>query len=116
MRIRVLAGLLGAGEIVLHRPIKILVALLALMLVVSEAQADTPENCGTIVIPTGLGVSSGADITSFNPLLVNSLYNQQAAGLMYLGLIWVNGNTGQIDWHAAWLRRSPRRIMARPMM
>jgi peptide/nickel transport system substrate-binding protein len=76
----------------------VLTGLLALVLVAQTARADAPENCGTIVIPTGLGVSSGADITSFNPLLVNSLYNQQAAGLMYLGLIWVNGNTGQIDW------------------
>jgi peptide/nickel transport system substrate-binding protein len=76
----------------------VLAGLLALVLVAQTARADAPENCGTIVIPTGLGVSSGADITSFNPLLVNSLYNQQAAGLMYLGLIWVNGNTGQIDW------------------
>ena len=76
----------------------VLAGWLALMLVAQAARADAPQNCGTIVIPTGLGVSSGADITSFNPLLVNSLYNQQAAGLMYLGLIWVNGNTGQIDW------------------
>src|ERR1700692_4408477 len=98
MRICVLAGLVGAGEIGLRRATGILVVVLALMLVAPAAQADAPENCGTIVIPTGLGVSSGADITSFNPLLVNSLYNQQAAGLMYLGLIWINGNTGQIDW------------------
>ncbi len=78
--------------------VRFLAVLLALMLVAQAARADAPRNCGTIVIPTGIGVSSGADITSFNPLLVNSLYNQQAAGLMYLGLIWVNGNTGQIDW------------------
>ncbi|MDE8346290.1 MAG: peptide ABC transporter substrate-binding protein [Acidocella sp.] len=54
--------------------------------------------CGTIVVPTGIGVSSSADVTSFNPLLVNSLYNQQAAELMYLNLFWLNGNTEQIDW------------------
>jgi len=43
-------------------------------------------------------VASSADITSFNPLLVDSAYNQEAASLMYLGLIWINGNTEQIDW------------------
>jgi len=57
-----------------------------------------PGDCGTIVIPTGIGVASGADITSLNPLLVNSLYNQTAASLMFQPLIWINGNTGQIDW------------------
>ncbi len=57
-----------------------------------------PGDCGTIVIPTGIGVASGADITSLNPLLVTSLYNQTAASLMFQPLIWINGNTGQIDW------------------
>ena len=56
------------------------------------------QNCGTIVIPPGVGVSSSADVTSLNPLMVTSLYNQQAAGLMYLNLFWINGSTGQIDW------------------
>ena len=61
------------------------------------AAAPTP-NCGTIVVPTGVGVGNGADITSMNPLLVTSLYNQQAASLLYQGLIWLNAGTGQIDW------------------
>jgi peptide/nickel transport system substrate-binding protein len=71
--------------------------LLLLGFLASPAHA-APGDCGTIVVPTGIGVSSSADVTSFNPLLVNSLYNQQAAELMYLNLFWLNGNTEQIDW------------------
>jgi peptide/nickel transport system substrate-binding protein len=55
-------------------------------------------DCGTIVLPTGIGISSGADITSFNPLLADSLYNAGAAYMMYQSLIWINGKTEQIDW------------------
>jgi peptide/nickel transport system substrate-binding protein len=60
--------------------------------------AETPGDCGTIVIPTGLGVTSSADVTSLNPLLGDSLYNIQAASFMYLGLIWIDGADNQIDW------------------
>lgn len=62
------------------------------------ARAAGSGNCGTVILPTGIGASSGADITGFNPLLVNSLYNAEAAGMMFRGLFWVNGNTLQIDW------------------
>ncbi|MBB5373839.1 ABC transporter substrate-binding protein [Acidocella aromatica] len=70
---------------------------LACGLACSAAPAAAQE-CGTIVIPTGIGISGGADITSFNPLLANSLYNTAAAGMMFQGLIWVSGRTLQIDW------------------
>ena len=73
-------------------------AVLAWTMVVCPVFAETPGNCGTIVIPTGLGVTSSADVTSLNPLLGNSLYNVQAASLMYLGLIWIDGADNQIDW------------------
>jgi peptide/nickel transport system substrate-binding protein len=56
------------------------------------------QDCGTIVVPTGIGVGNGADITSMNPLLSSSLYNQQAASLLYQSLIWLNASTGTIDW------------------
>ena len=79
----------------MHRKLKAL--LLAATLLASPAAA-APGDCGTIVIPTGLGASAGADITSLNPLLVTSLYNQQAAGMMFQPLVWINGNTEQIDW------------------
>jgi peptide/nickel transport system substrate-binding protein len=70
---------------------------LLLALLAAPAFADQKGDCGTIVLPTGIGTTSGADITSLNPLLVDSLYNQQAAGMMYMSLIWVN-RFAQIDW------------------
>jgi peptide/nickel transport system substrate-binding protein len=48
------------------------------------------QDCGSIVIPPGLGIGPGADVTSFNPLLSSSLYNQQAANLIFEQLFWVN--------------------------
>jgi peptide/nickel transport system substrate-binding protein len=71
---------------------------LSLLLALLGLPAFAGNNCGTIVVPSGVGISSSADITSFNPLLVTSEYNQQAANLMYLGLIWIDGATQQIDW------------------
>jgi peptide/nickel transport system substrate-binding protein len=47
-------------------------------------------NCGTIIIPPGIGIGAGADVTSFNPHLVQSLYNQEAADLLFMQLIWIN--------------------------
>ncbi len=48
------------------------------------------QDCGSIVIPPGLGIGPGADVTSLNPLLTSSLYNQEAAGLIFESLLWVN--------------------------
>ena len=48
------------------------------------------QDCGSIVIPPGLGMGAGADVTSLNPLLTSSLYNQEAAGLIFEPLLWVN--------------------------
>jgi len=50
-----------------------------------------PGDCGTLVIP------ASADVTSFSPLLGDSLANGQASQLMYAGLLWISA-TGQIDW------------------
>ncbi len=61
------------------------------------ANAADPKDCGTIVLPTGLGVSSSADITSMNPLLGTSEYNAEIGNLMYQSLIWIN-RFQQIDW------------------
>ncbi|OYV32696.1 MAG: hypothetical protein B7Z81_12395, partial [Acidocella sp. 20-61-6] len=68
------------------------------LLLAPFAQAAGAENCGTVVIPPGLGVSSSADITAFNPLMVDSEYNAEAAGLMYQPLLWVSGRDDKIDW------------------
>ncbi len=63
----------------------------------TSAQADQKGNCGTIVLPTGLGAAPSADITSLNPMLVTSLYNVEAAGLLFEGLIWI-GRDAKIDY------------------
>ncbi len=56
------------------------------------AQAAVPanaQNCGTIIIPPGIGAGTGADITSFNPMLATSLYNAEAAELLFMQLVWI---------------------------
>ena len=57
------------------------------------AMAGTPamaDDCGTIIVPPGIGEGPGADVTSFNPLLVQSLYNVEAADLIFGQLLWIN--------------------------
>ncbi len=71
--------------------------LLAALAIPALARAGGEDSCGTIVIPTGVGVSTSADVTSFNPVLVNSEYNQEAASFLYAQLIWIDGDK-QIDW------------------
>jgi len=72
-------------------------ALLAMTLLATPAFADQKGDCGTIVVPTGIGVGTGADVTSMNPLLVDSSYNAEMANMMYQELIWIN-RFDQIDW------------------
>lgn len=82
--------------------------LIGLLLATSPAHA-APGDCGTVIIPTGLGVSSSADITSLNPLLGMSEYNAEIGNLMFPGLIWIN-RFQQIDWSrslAAGITASP---------
>ena len=75
----------------------------ALFLSAAPAFAQTPAlpqepgDCGTIIIPPGLGIGPGADITSFNPLFITSAYNAEAAGLMFESLLWINRDH-QINW------------------
>ncbi len=61
------------------------------------APENDPQNCGTIVIPPGLGIGPGADVTSFNVLFVDSEYNAEAIDLMFEQLIWIN-RFHQIDY------------------
>jgi peptide/nickel transport system substrate-binding protein len=77
------------------------------ILAASPAWADQ-KNCGTIVIPPGIGIGPGSDVTSFNPLLVDSLYNQEAADLMFVPLIWIN------RWHEIDYSRSIARAVTTP--
>jgi len=64
--------------------------LILALLLANPAAGVGAENCGTIIIPPGIGAGTGADVTSLNPQLVQSLYNQEAANLMFMQLIWVN--------------------------
>ncbi len=52
--------------------------------------------CGTLVIPNAIGVDDPSAVTSLNPLIGNSTYNQQSALLLYRPLIWI-GQNGQPD-------------------
>jgi len=70
--------------------LRILAALALALISATPAHAADPENCGTIVIPPGVGLGPGADITSFNPDLITSAYNGEAAGLIFMPLIWIN--------------------------
>jgi peptide/nickel transport system substrate-binding protein len=77
------------------RMLKLLVTIMAALLAAPTHAAD--GDCGTIVVPPGIGVGPGADVTSFNPLFVDSLYNLQASVLMFEQLVWVN-RYHQVDW------------------
>jgi peptide/nickel transport system substrate-binding protein len=58
--------------------------------VCAASAAVDPQNCGTIIVPPGIGIGPGSDVTSFNPLLVDSLYDQEAADLLFMPLLWIN--------------------------
>jgi peptide/nickel transport system substrate-binding protein len=79
------------------RCLGLLAFILACPLLGRQALAGDPEGCGTVVVPTGIGIGPSADITSLNPLFVDSIYNEQAAWLLYPALVWVN-RFHQIDW------------------
>jgi peptide/nickel transport system substrate-binding protein len=57
-----------------------------------------PAACGTVIVPPGIGTGAPpASVNSLNPFLINSLYDGEAASLLYKGLIWVNRDH-KIDW------------------
>ena len=64
----------------------------------TPACADQRGDCGTIVLPTGIGESSAADITSFNPVFAGTAYNGEASLLLFPNLLWIN-LYAQIDWY-----------------
>jgi len=64
-------------------------AALALLLT-APAFAETKGDCGTLVLPRD-------DIAGFNPEFATSLYEAQAASLMFQQLVWVN-RYYKIDW------------------
>lgn len=82
----------------MHGAVKAIFAMTVMLVATAPAIAAEPGDCGTIILPTGIGIGTGDDITNFNPLLSDSLYNQEASGLMFQPLLWVDGNSLQIDW------------------
>jgi peptide/nickel transport system substrate-binding protein len=76
----------GSLTLMLIRAVPLIFALL----LANPAAGAGTKDCGTIIIPPGIGAGTGADVTSLNPQLVQSLYNQEAADLMFMQLIWVN--------------------------
>jgi peptide/nickel transport system substrate-binding protein len=53
--------------------------------------------CGTLVIPNAIGQDDPSPVTSLNPLIGNSTFNQQSAMLLYRPLVWV-GQDGTPDF------------------
>nr|WP_321983433.1 peptide ABC transporter substrate-binding protein [uncultured Lichenicoccus sp.] len=51
-----------------------------------------PSSCGTVVLPAGLGQSTPSAVTSLNPMLTNSIYNQEVIYQIYRPLIWLDRN------------------------
>ncbi len=55
----------------------------------AHANGLRPRFGGTIVTVPGVGLSPPAAVNGFNPLLVSSAFDQQAASLLYQPLLWV---------------------------
>ncbi len=70
----------------------------------TRAQAARPTFGGTIVTVPGVGLGPPAAVNGFNPLLVSSAFDQQAAGLLYQPLVWVTRRF-QIDPRLSIARR-----------
>jgi peptide/nickel transport system substrate-binding protein len=70
----------------------------ALLCTLACAPAYAGQDCGTIIIPPGLGAGTGADVDSLNPIIgVDTLYNEEASYMMYEQLLWISP-AHTIDW------------------
>ncbi len=57
---------------------------------------------GTLTLVPGVGLAPPAGLNGFNPLLVSSAYDQQAAGLMFQPLLWIDRHlTVRYAWSIA---------------
>lgn len=55
------------------------------------AQADLSGHGGGVLVTVpGVGLAPPADMNAFNPLLITSSFDEQAANLLYAPLLWVN--------------------------
>ena len=72
--------------------------LLACLAGVGPAWAGAhPQHGGTIVTVPGVGLGPPAAINGFNPLLISSAFDQQAAGLLYQPLVWITRRF-RVNW------------------
>ncbi len=71
-------------------------ALLGCVLTAPASGAAT--DCGTVIVPSGVGLGEPQPVTTFQPvLLTGSIYEQQTFQMMYRPLIWSN-EKHEIDW------------------
>ena len=62
------------------------------------ANGASARACGTVIVPTGLGVGPPSAVASLHPvLLTGSTYELQLLNLLYRPLIWV-GDGPSVDW------------------
>ncbi len=81
---------------------RLIAILTASLLTLPAARASDPATCGTVVVPTGLGMSSTpAPVATLHPALyTGALYETEMINLLYRPLVWV-GASGQADWTAS---------------
>ncbi len=68
----------------------VLVAAFAETALAVSARAAPP--CGTVVLPSGLGQSDPSGVTSLNPLLTNSVYNNEIIYQLYRPLVLLDND------------------------
>ena len=62
------------------------------ILAVAMRPAWAAPTCGTVVLPSGLGQSDPSGVTSLNPLLSNSIYNNEIIYQIYRPLVLLDRN------------------------
>lgn len=66
--------------------------LVTLLAVAPCADARAAAECGTVVLPSGLGQGDPQGVTSLNPLLTTSVYNKEIIYQIYRPLVWIDRN------------------------
>jgi peptide/nickel transport system substrate-binding protein len=77
-------------------PLAALATLPMAALAAGKTPAAAAAPCGTLVIPSAIGQDNPSPVTSLNPLIGDSIFNQQSAMLLYRPLVWV-GQDGTPD-------------------
>ncbi|MBE7210472.1 MAG: peptide ABC transporter substrate-binding protein [Gluconacetobacter diazotrophicus] len=81
-----------------RHPLRIILTLLATACSLSGvAQGSTSVECGTVIVPTGLGSSTPTVLGSLSTLFTSSLYTHQVISQVLRPLVWF-GADGKPDW------------------